>query len=65
MQLMKQFTRRLNLYICPETYAKIEQEAENQGRKTGNYARRLLDEWAMNREKQPTGRRDKKYDELA
>ena len=59
MQFMKEFTRRLNLYICPETYAKIEKEATKQGRKTGNYARRLLDEWAMNKGKQPTGRREK------
>ena len=52
MQFMKQFTRRLNLYICPETYAKIEREATKEGRKTGNYARRLLDEWAKSRKEQ-------------
>lgn len=48
MKFKNQFTRRLSLNISPQTYAKIEKEAIKEGRKTGNFARRLLDRWAEN-----------------
>jgi len=56
---MKQFTKRLNLNLCPATYNWLKQEATNEGRKTGNYVRRLLDEWAKDRQEHETDRRKK------
>ena len=49
MNLMDKHTRRLNLYICPETYDKLQQVAIQEGRKTGSLARRLLNRWTENR----------------
>lgn len=59
MNFTQQYTEKLNLNISPETYAKIEQEANKEGRKAGNYARRLLDEWVMNRKEHDNNRREK------
>ena len=62
MQLMEQYTERLNLYISPETFMVIEQVAATEGRKTGNYARLILDRWAKRKRDQTNyeGKKNKK-----
>ena len=59
MKFKNKFTRRLNLNISPQTYAKIEKEAIKEGRKAGNYARRLLDRWAKDEKAIGNDRREK------
>ncbi len=58
MQLMKQFTKRLNLNISPKTYEKIKQVATKEGRKTGSMARQILEMWAKNRKEQANDGRE-------
>lgn len=50
MNLMQKHTRRLNLYICPETYDQLERVAEQEGRKVGSLARHLLNRWAESKD---------------
>lgn len=51
MHLMKKFTERLNLYVCPKTYNTIKQVATQEGRKTGSMARSILQRWAKEQER--------------
>jgi hypothetical protein len=60
MNLMTKHTKRLNLFICPETYDQLQQVAIQEGRKTGSLARHLLNRWAKNRENREQNRGDKK-----
>ena len=46
MRLLKEKVKRLNIIVKPETYAVIEKNAEADGRRTGNLARKILDDWA-------------------
>jgi len=48
MNFTQQYSKRLNVNICPETYGKIKQFATMEGRKVGNMARQILDRWARN-----------------
>ena len=50
MQLMKKFTSRLNLHICPETYDKIEKVATKKGIKPGSMTRSILLKWVREQE---------------
>jgi hypothetical protein len=50
MKFKETFTRRLNLNVQPQTYKIIEETGISQGRKAGNMARIILDEWAMNKQ---------------
>ena len=59
MKLMEQYTERLNLFLSPETFKAIEQAATIEGRKTGNFARLILNQWAMSRKEKLNGRREK------
>ena len=50
MKLMEHNTERLNLFISPETLKVIKQKAFKKGRKTGNFVRIILDQWAKDQE---------------
>ena len=60
MNLMTKHTKRLNLFICPETYDVLQQVAIQEGRKTGSLARHLLNSWAERRNHRVKNRGDKK-----
>ncbi len=46
MKIMQICTRRLNLNLSPRTYDVIEKFAVADCRKPGSLARKILDEWA-------------------
>ena len=46
MKIMQICTKRLNINLSPRTYNAIEKLAVENGRKPGNLARRILDDWA-------------------
>jgi hypothetical protein len=50
MKITKIFTKKLNLSLRPKTYNLIEKLAVEDGRKPGSLARRILDEWAKEKE---------------
>ena len=50
MNLMEKHTKRLNLYIIPETYDQLQIVALKEGRKVGSLARHLLNRWAESRD---------------
>ncbi len=50
MNLMEKHTKRLNLYIIPETYDQLQKVALQEGRKVGSLARHLLNMWAEGRD---------------
>jgi hypothetical protein len=51
MHLRKQFTKQLNLNVCPETYDKIEKVASELGIKTGSMARQILKQWVKEQDR--------------
>jgi len=55
MNLLDKCTERLNLNVSPDTFNRLKKVASNEGRKTGNLARHILDQWAMNRNEDENG----------
>jgi hypothetical protein len=59
MNLMEKCTERLNLNVSPATFNRLKKVAYDQGRKTGNLARYILDQWANNRQDGRNNNREK------
>lgn len=58
MNLLEKCTERLNLNVSPSTFNRLSKVAYDQGRKTGNLARYILDQWANNRQDGPNNARE-------
>ena len=48
MNLLEKCTERLNLNVSPDTFNRLKKVASDEGRKAGNLARHILDQWAKN-----------------
>ena len=48
MKIMNECIKRLNLNIRQKTYEIIKNAAQKQGRKPGNLARLILEQWTEN-----------------
>jgi hypothetical protein len=62
MKILKVCTKRLNLNISPVTFDAIEEIANEDGRKPGNLARIILDDWVKAKKSKNNLAQKKKFE---